>query len=492
MSLPDIAAAPEPPPDRPPRQLDRGLTAAQCFTIGFGSIIGTGWLLVLGSWLGQAGPLGAILAFAAGGVLMMGVSLCYAEMATTLPVSGGEVAFAYQAFGERTSFAIGWLLALVYIAVTAFEAISAAWLIGALVPGSEGPVLYTIKGSPVRLSTLLIGVGGTIFLAWLNIRGIRFAARFQDIFTWSKIVISVLFLGAGILFGKVANLEPLFQTGPGGVSWSGVVSVFVTTAFWYTGFNMIPQAMGEIAPGTSMRRVGHAMLISVAVAIAFYCLVILSASMAAPWKSLVAESLPAAAAFQAAFNSSILTKTVLLAALFGILTAWNPCILSASRILYVLGRARIVAPGLGAVHPRFGTPSRAVAFVAAVACVGVFLGRSAILPIVNVSAIAMGVAYTVTCLGLIKLRRTDPHRPRPYRVPGGIVTAGIGVVSSAFMLVMAIIQPYQAAKGDWPAEWIAFGAWIAIGIAFWMFAPRDRAGLDEPERQALLLGSARD
>lgn len=477
----------------PPRQLDRGLTAAQCFTIGFGSIIGTGWLLVLGSWLDQAGPLGAILAFAAGGVLMMAVSLCYAEMATTLPVSGGEVAYAYQAFGERTSFAIGWLLALVYVAVTAFEAISAAWLIGALVPGTEGPVLYTIKGSPVRLSTLLIGVGGTIFLAWLNIRGIRFAARFQDTFTWSKIVISLLFFGAGIFFGKVGNLEPLFQTGQsGGVSWSGVVSVFVTTAFWYTGFNMIPQAMEEIAPNTSVRRVGHAMLISVAVAIAYYCLVILSASMAAPWESLVAESLPAAAAFQAAFNSTILTKTVLLAALFGILTAWNPCILSASRILFVLGRAHIVAPGLGAVHPRFGTPSRAVAFVAAVACFGVFLGRSAILPIVNISAIAMGAAFTVTCLGMIKLRRTDPDRPRPYRVPGGTLTAGIGVVSSAFMLVMAIVQPYQAAKGGWPAEWIALAAWLALGTLFWMLAPRARAGLDESERRALILGSARD
>jgi amino acid transporter len=239
----------------PARRLDRGLTASQCFTLGFGSIIGTGWLLVLGSWLDQAGPLGAILAFAAGGVLMMSVALCYGEMATTLPVTGGEVAYAYRVFGIEASFAIGWLLALVYIGVTAFEAISAAWLIGALIPGSEGPILYTIEGSPVRLSTLVIGLGGTVFLAFLNIRGIKFAARFQDTFTWSKILISVLFIGAGIAFGDVTNLEPLFRSDQSGGAWKGGLGVFVTTAFWYTGFNMIPQAMGEITPGTSMRRV---------------------------------------------------------------------------------------------------------------------------------------------------------------------------------------------------------------------------------------------
>src|SRR5262245_60740666 len=178
--------------------LRKELGAVQCFTMGYGAIVGVGWLIVLGSWLGQAGPLGAMIALAAGGLLMMTVGLCYAEMATTLPASGGEVAYAYQVFGVKASFAIGWLLALVYIAVTAFEGISAAWMIGILAPATLGPVLYSVLGAPVRLGTLVIGIGGTAFLALLNVRGVRSAARFQDLFTAGKIVFSLVFIAAGL------------------------------------------------------------------------------------------------------------------------------------------------------------------------------------------------------------------------------------------------------------------------------------------------------
>ena len=462
----------------------------QCFTIGFGAIIGTGWLIVLGSWLDQAGPMGAILAFAAGGLLMMSVGLCYAEMATMIPASGGEVAYAYEVFGVGTSFAAGWVLALVYISMTAFEGISAAWLIGALVPGSEGPVLYTILGAPVRLSTLLIGIGGTAGLAYLNYRGIQFAAGFQDLFTWALIVLSLVFFAAGMMLGHTANLEPLFRESVERPWWSGVLSIFVTTAFWYTGFNMIPQAMEEVAPGTSARKVAWAMLLSIATAIAFYCLVILSSALASPWQDLLKQDLPVAAAFRAALGSSVLAKVVLLSALFGIVTTWNPLILSGSRILFALGRARVIDPRFGTIHPRFGTPSTAVVFASVLACIGVLLGRSAILPIVNVGAIAMAMAFAITCFGVARLRRTSPERPRPYRAPGGMGTALIGALSSVFMVVFAIYQPYADAKGRFPTEWAVVIGWALLGALFWVFARGVRGRLDERERRALIVGTS--
>ena len=268
-------------------RLGKELGLAQYFTIGFGAIIGTGWVTVLGSWLQQAGPLGAMLAFATGGVIILLVGLCYAEMATMIPVSGAEVAYAYEVFGVEACFATGWLLALVYMATTAFEAISAAWLLAALVPGTEGPVLYQSLGSPVRLSTVVIGVGGTIYLAYLNYRGVRAAARFQDFFTWGLVILSALFMSVGVFFGHTSNLVPLFREGGFGSAVAGFTAVFVTSPFWLAGFNLVPQAMEEAAPGTSVRKVGQVMLLSIAAAVAFYCLVILASAMTQPWKDLL-------------------------------------------------------------------------------------------------------------------------------------------------------------------------------------------------------------
>ncbi|MCB1022373.1 MAG: amino acid permease, partial [Acidobacteria bacterium] len=74
-------------------------------------MIGVGWVTALGSWLTQAGPGGAILAFAAGGAVMLLIGLCYAELTAMLPVAGGEVAYAFAAHGAGRAFVVGWFLA---------------------------------------------------------------------------------------------------------------------------------------------------------------------------------------------------------------------------------------------------------------------------------------------------------------------------------------------------------------------------------------------
>ena len=105
---------------RPSGSLGKEIKARHFFSLAFGCIIGVGWIIVLGEWLEIAGPLGAILGFAIGALVMMIVGLCYAELASMLPVSGGEVAYAYEIFGAKSSYAIGWFLALAYISVTSF------------------------------------------------------------------------------------------------------------------------------------------------------------------------------------------------------------------------------------------------------------------------------------------------------------------------------------------------------------------------------------
>ena len=332
------------------------LSTRQIFSLGFGTIIGVGWVIVLGEWLGQAGPVGAAGAFLAGGLLMVMVGLCYAEMASLIPASGGEVAYTYEVFGAGPCFAVGWLLLLVWVATTTFEAISVGWIASALVPASEGPALYWSLGAPVHLGSLLLGLGGMLLLTLLNYRGAKEAARFQEILTLILIVAAAGFVAAGIGWGSVTHLRPFFGENVSGSALTGMLAVFVAAPFWLGGFSVIPQVMEERAPGTSSRLAARMIVLSIALAAAFYALVILSAAMTTPWRDLLDLELPAAGAFQIAVDSPVMAKVVLGVALLGLITTWNAVFIAGSRVLFALGRARLLPAWFSRVHPVHGTP----------------------------------------------------------------------------------------------------------------------------------------
>ena len=469
-------------------ELKRAVGASQLFTLGFGAIIGVGFVVGVGEWLTQAGPIGAIAAFLAGGILTMLVGLCYAEMATAVPASGAEVAYAYEVFGMQACFATGWFLVLAYIATLVFEALSLAWIIRILIPGIDGPTLYRAFDEPVTLGGVLIGVLGMTVVAFLNYRGIAPAARFQDVLTYMKIALALVFISVGLTWGRTANLDPLFQTRGAGPDWHGVLAVFLTSPFWLAGFSVIAQVMEEKASGTSLRAVGRLILFSIFMALLFYCFVILACAMILPWRQLIALDLPAATGFQVAFGSMALSRTVLFVALLGNVTVWNSLFISASRVLFALGRAEIVGAVFGRVHGFHQSPAAAILFVAAVASAGVLLGRRAIIPVVNVASACFAMAYVVVCLSVLKLRRDRPALERPYRVPGGPVTAWLAAAASLLMVGLALYQP--AVESRIPTEWRILGAWTALGAVVWAFGQRRRRRLSAPERRALILGGA--
>lgn len=472
-----------------PQRLGKQIKARHLFTIGFGCIIGVGWIIILGDWLTEAGPLGSIIAYAVGAVVMMIVGLCYAEMATTLPVSGGEIAYSYEIYGLKSSFIMGWFLGLAYISAISFEAISAAWILSTLIKGFKGAILYSVRGDAVLLGTLLFAIGGTIFLTFLNYRGIKEAAIFQEIMTYGLIIISAIFISAGLINGKISNLEPVFSKVGLGPIILGISAVFIVVPFMYSGFNVIPQVMEEKSPHTPLKLAGKTILLSIGGATVFYLLVILAASIVSPWKDLLSMELPAAGAFEAAFKSPLLGKMVLVAGLMGIVTTWNSVFIAASRIIFALGRACIIPSSLGKVHPRLSTPYISVFFVGGIACLGIFLGKSAILPIVNVAGGCFAFAFSFTCLGLVKLRRTKPDLPRPYRAPGGTAIPILGFLFSIFMVILTLYQPYASSKGSFPMEWIIIVVWASLGFLFWVAARKIRVQVSEKERRKLIFGS---
>ena len=467
--------------------LARDISFRSLFSLAFGTIIGVGWITVLGSWLSGAGSLGAIVAFAGGGAVMLVIGLCYAELAGMYPVSGGELAYVFEAWGTRVSFAAAWLLAFSYISLTSFEAVSVGWIMSALVPGFGGPVAYSVLGYEVRLWSLVLGLAIMAVITAINYRGGRSSTSFQEVMTFLLLLASGVFVVLGLLAGDYSNLEPRFVGDTPRMALAGVLGVMATTPFWFVGFDTIPQAMGELRPGARLPLLPGVMALAIGLAAAFYVLVILTASVSLPRAELLALDLPVAGALQATFDSVLLGKLVLFAGFCGLITTWNAVFFAATRLLFALGRGRFIPPGFARVHGRFGSPVNAVLFTGLVGALGTLFGRTAIGIIVNASSAAIALVFALVVLAVARLRRTRPHQDRPYRMPGGLPLIYVGGVSALALFVMALYDPYRAAVGAVPPEWVVLGVWVLLGGVFYLVATPVRRGISEDERRRLVL-----
>ena len=197
-------------------------------------------------------------------------------------------------------------------------------------------------------------------------------------------------------------------------------------------------------------------------------------------------------AFERAFGSPILAKTIVIAAMLGLITTWNAVFIWASRVVFSLSRGHMIPPVFSSVHSGFGSPTAAVLLVGMLGSVGVFLGRGAIGPIVNMSAICFSIVYLLVCLAVILLRRRRPNHVRPYLVPGGNLTAALGVVGSLFVLVLTLRDPYVNARGGFPLEWTLLLIGIGLGLLFWIVSRRVRSQVSDEVRKGLILGPQGD
>ncbi len=470
-------------------QLGKSVGLRQFFTLSFGTIIGVGWVIYLGFWLEPSGPLGAILGFAAGTLLVALIGLCYAEMAALFPVSGGEVAYTYANFGLFVSFITGWLLAFIYTAVTSWEAISLGLIAENLVPGIQGRALYEFAGETVYLGGLLLGLGVMVVFIVLNLRGVKGAATVQEYMMYAFFAVCIVFIGAAIIMGDVANLEPAFRRSETGSIWPAILATFITAPYFLAGFDMIPQVMEEKSPKTPVKLAALMIVISVVAAGVFYCVVIFASSMIMPWEQLLEMGeLPAAAAFEAALGSPFLGKLIVLAALIGILTTWNAVIIAASRVFFALSRAWMIPRFFSSVHPRFGTPTSAILLVGFIGGLGVFLGRGGIGPIVNMATMGFASVFSLVCIGTIRLRVTRPDAVRPYRVPGGMIVIGLATLGALAFLLFTIRDLWVNSEG-FPLEWSILLSGLAVGLLFWFIGAKPRAAVSEDERRALIFGS---
>jgi len=446
--------------------LRRTIGGSGFFTLAFGAVVGSGWVVVLGDWLRQAGPGGSALAFLAGGLVMIIVALCYGELAARAPTAGGEFLYTLQTFGPFAGFLVGWFLTFAQISVCAFEGIALAWLLRVLFPGIAMGTAYSVAGNPVTWDALLIGLSSAVVIAFLHLRGASSAIRFQNIVTFGFIGISLVLIVCGFSLGSFAHLTPFFSTLSGNAPVYGTLWVFATTAYFFNGWQASMHAIEERGEHVAVGRAVWCMVAGIAAAAIFYASIIFASSMAMPWPDLITLELPAAAAFRALGIGGFLGSVVLVAAVISLAKTWSACAWIATRLLYSQSRHGLLPEFFGEVDTRSRAPRGAVLLVTILSMVGIALGRSAILPIVDTLAICAALSIILCLFVLLRQRRRDSRRPA-FTVPGGMLTIVIALIGATAMIGSALIQPFLA-HGRVPTEWLLLGIWGAAGVAYWV------------------------
>ena len=440
--------------------LKRVLSRFDAAVLGFGAMIGWGWVILAGAWVSDAGVGGAALAFVIGSTAIIVIGLTYAELASALPFAGGEHAYTERAFGSTVSFICTWSIIFGYVAVVAFEAIALPVAVVYLIPEFKAIPLWEVAGYRVHLSEVALGAFAALAITGLNILGVRIAARVQAV-----VIILLLAAGALLLTGGIFHVGDIPSDVPGWKGMGGIFAVIITVPFLFVGFDVIPQSAEEVS-GPS-RDIGKALIIALVMAVAFYMLIVFSVGLAPLDRDNI--DIATADAAGAWWNSPKAAGFVILAGIGGIVTSWNSFLIGGSRALFAMARSKQLPTFLSAVHPKYGTPWVAIALIGTVSAFAPLLGRNALVWIVNAGGFGIALAYLFVAAAFLKLRRTEPELERPFLAPGG----GIGYAALILGVgLIALYLPVSPAALSWPHEWGLLGLWAGIGALFWLMRPK--------------------
>ncbi|HXL18617.1 MAG TPA: APC family permease, partial [Streptosporangiaceae bacterium] len=426
------------------------LRTTDYFTLGFGTMVGVGWLVLMDDWLRRGGPAGVMLGFAIGGVALLPIALIYGRWVVAMPDAGSEIAYTASVFSPGASFAAGWVMMLAYLIVCPWEAVAIGRLASYIVPGLETWELFRIGGRPVYLPNLLLGLALTAAVTLLNHRGIRPSATFQKWLTFTLLGLFVAFALSAIGRGSIANLRPPFSHG-------GLLSVLLVVQivpYFMTGFESIPKCAEEASPEFRSGGFFRAILLSLAVGVLFYVLVVAIVGYLRPWQPLATQRFATAVAFEQAFRDSRVVDLLLLAALLSLVKIFNGNFIAASRLLFALGRRGLVHPAFGRVHARHLTPSVAVLALGGVTALATCMGDAILVPVTEVGSMASALGWLATCAAYF--RRRPEGRERALAVTGMVVAGSLVLMK----LIPAV--PGHFTRSEWMALLIWGGAGLAV------------------------------
>src|SRR5450755_412090 len=381
-------------------QLARRLRITDYFSLGWGTMVGVGWLVVMDDWLLRGGPLGGILGFAIGGVLLLPIGYVYGKLVMAMPDAAGEVAYTAKVFPRQVSFFTGWMMMLAYFIVCPWEAVAVGRIAGYIFPALNSIELYHVAGKPVYLPHVAIGLALTGLVTLVNYRGIRLSATFQNWTTFGTLALFVVFVFAGVTRGSTANFPPLFAHTP----FISILLVLQIVPYYMTGFESVTKSAEEANPQFRAQGFSRAIYAAIIVGALFYIMVIAAVGFVAPWHTLTGEPFMTAVAFEHAVGSRWIVSIILSTALLSLFKVFNGNFVAATRLLFAMGRREMVDARVARVHPRNQTPAAAVVWIGVATAACMFLGSAILVPISEVGSVASATGWLAVCLAYLWMK----------------------------------------------------------------------------------------
>jgi APA family basic amino acid/polyamine antiporter len=466
-----------PPPETP--KTSAGLIPALgLFTttmLVIGGVIGSGIFKKPGTMASQVGSTEILLAIwvVAGLITLIG-ALTNAELAGSIPETGGQYVFFDRAFGPFTAYLFGWSVFAVIqtgsIAALAFVFAEYATKVVAL-PEITGPLaewyfhvpfigdITPFKDIGIKgLAAVLI-----VLLTVINYLGVLFGGIVQNIFTIGKVSgMGLLVLGAFLMDtgGSVSHYTTPSKTiNPTGMAMVAAIVAGLQGAFWaYDGWAKITYIAGEVKE--PQRNIPRSLVIGMIAVMGIYVTMNLAYAYVLPVDAMAKSKLVAADVAEKCFHGGgVWIAVIVMVSTFG---ACNATILASARVYFCMARQNVFPAMLGKAHPKYCTPATALVVQGVWSIMMLFTGTFDTLT--DTLIFVSWIFYGLSAYGVFVMRRKEPNLPRPYKVPGYPVLPWIFVIFSAAFLLLTIyndITSYRAA--------VAAGKPAIINCAFGMF-----------------------
>lgn len=466
--------------------MDRSISFFGLIALGIGCMFGTSWLLLSAGWLEKAGgPWNVVLALVLCLIVELPLAFAYLEAIPMFPLSGGELVYSYMAFGKFGGFMAAWAGILMNGVIFCWETISVMKIATYLFPQLEyAPVLYEIGGAPITLPSIIIGVILAVSIIAIQCKGASFSASIAKILTTVIVILTVLGIAVSLINMDPANLAvPASKPAA-----EGSLSLLAVLTFTIAGWETVAKSAGEAKSDVGKKKVGLALIICLVVCVALNSLVVISIAGLMPWTEATTKIAPFADAITAATGMPIFGTVLLIAALIGIIGVSNATLYGASRIMYGLADVGLIPKVFKTLKGEKKVPINCVLFLGAFAVITPFIGKSAFLPLVDVTAVATIVMWVLTFFAVVVMRKKYPDLDRPVKMPGGKATIIIGSLFSIFILG-TVLLPFSPGAIIWPDEYILTLILFLLGIVLFQF--RDKS-LSTEEQKKKILGEASD
>lgn len=437
-------------------ELKRSLGKWNLLLLGIGCIIGAGIFVRTGSAAAlHAGP-AVLLSFVVAGIVCAFAGLCYAELSSTLPVSGSAYTYGYTTLGEFAAWIMGALLLLEYGLAASVVAVGWSGYVVSLLadfglvipPQLTGPAGYELvrDGAPVLVGgqpvTTIFNLPAFLICAALSallVVGVSESAKVNNVIVAIKVSVLTAFIVVGGLIVlsnfselQAANWVPFIpdNTGPGEFGVDGIMRAASIVFFAYIGFEAVSTA-GQEAKNPA-KDMPFGIIGSLVVCTVIYMLVAAIMTLLVPYNTLNVPDPVAVVVDSFGPQWGWLAKTIKIGAIIGLTSVVLVLMYAQTRIFYTMARDGLLPKVFSRVHPRFKTPALNTVLVGMITAVAAgFFDINVLGDMTSVGTLA---AFAIVCLSVIYLRRAAPELPRGFKVPLYPVLPALGILSCLYLI----------------------------------------------------------